>query len=155
MPDAIDDGIAQLVDGGLVRREELRGSTVAELAALEQQLGVRFPTIYRRFLLELGVAAGHFLAGTELDAKGLAARRKAADELLLEDDHEPLAPAAVVFAMHQGNVFLWFDAAAGEDPPVWRYVEAEENVQEFPHFSAWFLAAARDEVEIKHSLDDD
>lgn len=117
-----------------------------EVAALEQQLGVRLPAAYREFLLWMGHGAGAFLQGTDVFYDVLPLT-EAAQELLHEDGiSAPLPSDAIVFYMAQGYQFMFMRATEGENPPIYFYNEGMSEAP-FPQLYASFTAFLEKEIE--------
>ena len=115
-------------------------ATPQEVAALERQFGVTFPTAYKAFLFILGRDGGPDFVGSDCTVEDLPGLREGAEELLRRCGSPFRLPArAVVFLMHQGYYFAYF-VADGEvdDPPVFAYREDDpEPTQKAESFSAW------------------
>lgn len=118
----------------LIERHQRRLTTFVgypeeKVAETEMRLGVRFPTVFRQYLLEMAAARGSLFEGSDVAgidefeqfrAKGL--------ELLAETDSAlSLPPEAVVFLLHQGYLFVYLHAAGGFDcaPMQWTAIERE------------------------------
>ena len=82
--DAIDRAAARLIDAGLVDEAAFRGCRDDEIDHLEGILGVKLPSIYRRFLARMGRSAGTFLSGTDFLFAGLPELRRQAEEVAAE-----------------------------------------------------------------------
>jgi hypothetical protein len=111
-----------------------------EVAALELQLGKRFPAAYKAFLLILGRDGGSDFMGSDCTIRSLPELRGWAEELLREcGSRETLPENAVVFLMHQGYFFAYFLVDEGtDDPPVFAYQEGDNApVMKAETFSAW------------------
>lgn len=129
---------------GACTRSSVFGCTDDEIALVANDNRCQLPVIYRDFLRLMGRGAGsyylgsdHFfplLLGNKEHALALVSRDKAG--LILPDD-------AVVFSMHQGYQFLFFQTTEGPDPPVYRYFQARgvfETV--YPCFSTFLISTA-------------
>src|SRR5437660_297312 len=107
--DTIDSAAARLIDAGLGDETAFRGCRDDEIDHLEGSLGVKLPSIYRRFLARMGHSAGVFLSGTDFLFASLPELRQQAERLLEEANVSfRLAEADFVFAVHQGYQFLYF-----------------------------------------------
>jgi SMI1 / KNR4 family (SUKH-1) len=99
-----------------VRRYEamgLRGTPASpeEIAALEQQLGVRLPAAYKAFLFILGRDGGTDFIGSDCTIRRLPKLREWAQDLLRRCGSPYMLPdTAFVFMMHQGYSFFYFVA---------------------------------------------
>ena len=111
-----------------------------QVTALERHLETAFPPAYRAYLLVAGLSPPPALIGSDCTLDYLYDLRGWAEELL-EEWHRPfeLSKQAVVFLMHQGYVFLYFQAGGGnEDPAVFRFLEGDPGpVQKSERFSDW------------------
>ena len=108
-------------DAYLAAMRRCAGKTEGEIVALEQSVGVPFPTAYRAFVRTLGEARGHLFRGSDIEPAELASYRHDAIELI--GDGEPLPADALVFMFHQGYTFCWLEP--GDDPPVHQFIEGE------------------------------
>jgi hypothetical protein len=100
-----------------------------EIAAAETRLGVRFPAVFREYLLEMGKSPGDLFRGSNL--AGLADFEQfRADALALLAETDPaltLPPEAVVFLFHQGYTFVYLLAVGGFDGPPMQWTETERE----------------------------
>jgi hypothetical protein len=141
----LDEAKAYFRTAGLAIPEAVRPCTEEEVLALAHESGGRLPAAYCEFLLWMGHGgAGPFMRGDDCFYQHLAGLREYATDLLLENGvKEPLPDNAFVFFMHDGYVFCFFDRAAGDDPPVYRFLEGDTDPVfrlEQPSFSKWLLA---------------
>ncbi|WP_169730630.1 SMI1/KNR4 family protein [Calidithermus terrae] len=151
----IDQAVKRLVESGLAPRDFMCGCSEEEVNELEEFFGIQLPEAYRYFLERLGKSAGTFLIGTDFLFATLKQLRSEAEDLL-ETDNAPfrLSSRHFVFAVHQGYQFLFFDALAGDDPPVLHYLEGESEPKEvFPCFSRWLSNAVDDEIKAQEALE--
>ena len=122
----------------LRRMKTFEGCTESEVAHAEKQLGVRFPAVFRAYLLLMGKARGQLLCGSAVArADTFAEFRSEADQLLRESSvNDPLPSNAVVFVVHQGYTFLYFLADPEFDTPIYQYIEGNpEAKQIWPGFA--------------------
>jgi SMI1/KNR4 family protein SUKH-1 len=105
------------------------GYSEPEVAAAEARLGVRFPAVFRQYLLEMAKSPGDLFCGSDLP--GIAEFeqfRLNALELMAETDPAlTLPPEAVVFQFHQGYTFVYLLAAGGFDGPPMQWTEMERE----------------------------
>jgi hypothetical protein len=105
------------------------GYPEAEIAAVEAQLGVQFPAVFRQYLLEMAKSPGDLFRGSKL--AGLAEFEQfRADALVLLVETDPaltLPPEAVVFLFHQGYTFGYLLAVGGFDGPPMQWTETERE----------------------------
>jgi hypothetical protein len=115
------------------------GLSPEQIDSLETKLGVSFPAAYRAFLQIMGWEVDEALVGSDCNSSYIPRLREWAEELLKESKCDFRLPSnAVVFLMHQGNVFLYFMSDGNDDPAVYRYLEYEQGpTREFEHFSDW------------------
>jgi hypothetical protein len=105
-----------------------------------RHLGLPLPAAYRAYLRIAGWAPPPKLVGSPCHEQCLCRLREAADELLAECGRPFDLPAdAVVFFMHQGYAFRYFQAdGCTIDPPVFHFMDAMAAPQlEFERFSWW------------------
>ena len=151
----IKSAVAKLKESGLAAPGEIHGCTPEQISALEAQTGVRLPSAYRSFLRTMGERAGEFLVGTDWTFRNLVGLKTAAERLLKRNRVEatPLSASSFVFAMHQGYQFLYFDAAASADPPVFLFLDSESGPRKvFESFSEWLDRCVDDEIAIYKKL---
>ena len=100
-----------------------------EVAASETMLGVRFPAVFRQFLLEMAKSPGDLFRGSDLAGiTEFEQFRANALELLAETDPAlALPPDAVVFLFHQGYTFVYLLAVSGFDGPPMQWTETERE----------------------------
>lgn len=118
------DIIDALTRKGICRREEIIGCNEVEIASVERFALAPLPRQYRVFLAAAGKSAPGFFTGTDFFFGQTGALNQSAAELLRENAEPFELPAGCfVFSMHQGYVFHYFMLDAGDDPPVFTYVE--------------------------------
>jgi hypothetical protein len=136
----MDDKVAAFITRFEAMGLEGTPASPEEVAALEKQLGVKFPAAYTAFLLVLGRDGGSDFIGSDCTIRHLPALREGADNLLRRSGSQYTLPKeAFVFLMHQGHYFVYFLAdQTSEDPPVFAYLEGDAApVKKAPSFSAW------------------
>jgi hypothetical protein len=111
------------------RLKTFTGFPEAEVAAAEARLGVRFPTVFREYLLRMGRSPGDLFRGTDLAGlEEFEGFRAGAEALLRETDPSlSLPPEAIVFMCHQGYVFVYVLAVGGFDGPPMQWTEGERE----------------------------
>jgi SMI1 / KNR4 family (SUKH-1) len=151
--DPINVAADQLKDSGLASLHELSGCSDEEIEGIERQFSISLPAVYRRFLKRMGRSTGKFLQGSDFLFPELLLLREQAERLLRGMKGQfTLSNHDFVFLVHQGYEFLFFDALASDDPPVWFYLEQETRPKRlFDRFSLWLLAAVADEVRAFHT----
>ncbi len=127
----------------------IQGCSDHEVRELEQRLGHVLPRGYREFLLALGRDQGDFLKGSDLACDKVVCLQAEARSLLSDSGSSfRLVESQVVFVSHQGYQFLFIDGAEGHDPPVWHYLEHDEEPKRVSEsFSAWLVATLNEEAE--------
>jgi hypothetical protein len=91
-----------------------------------------YPDQTVKFILTMGKGAGDLLAGSDVFYHQIEGLQDVAVEMLIEDGFpQKLSEDAFVFFMHQGYQFNFFNTSAGDDPPVYRYLE-ETDLETFP-----------------------
>lgn len=108
------------------------GYPETEIAAVEERMSVRFPAVFRQYLLEMAQSPGDLFKGSEL--AGLAEFEQfRADALELMAETDPaltLPPEAIVFLFHQGYTFEYLLADGGFDGPTMQWLEGERDARQ-------------------------
>lgn len=139
--------IAKLVAAGFGQRGDFEGASEAQIAAIEARFARALPAAYRAFLAEMGRRRGTFLVGTDIGVEWNPPFNEGLEHLEPAID---LPAATFVFLSHQGYSFAAFDAAAGEDPPVFMFVDGSPSVRHLDQpFSEWIDRAADDEIALR------
>lgn len=105
------------------------GYPEAEVTAAEVRLGVRFPDVFRQYLLDMGRSPGDLFRGSNL-AGPAEFEPFRADALALLAETDPaltLPPEAVVFLSHQGYTFVYLPAVGGFDAPPMQWTETHRE----------------------------
>lgn len=115
------------------------GYPEADVSAAETRLGVRFPAVFRQYLLMMGKSPGDLFTGSDL--AGLAEFEKFREDavaLMAETNPALTLPLeAVVFLFHQGYTFVYVLAVGGFDGPPVQWTETDcEPRQVAPTFAA-------------------
>ena len=122
-----------------------------EVRAIEKRLGNKLPAAYREFLLLMGQKDGGLL-GRDWLYEYLEIFQEDAIELMRRDGFPVTLPAdAFVFLMHDGYQFDFFCISEGDDPPVYHYIECDDEIAlkiSIPHYSIYI----QDIIEAKGSL---
>lgn len=155
----LDQFQRRLIQLGFVSASELKPCDESEVAALEAQLGLRFPAAYREYLLLMGHGAGMFLAGSNCFYEDVVQIQQWGRELLEDNGVEQRLPDdALVVWMHQGYQFAWLRSSEGEDPPVYYYHEAKPETFSLPQdaasFSGFLLQYLENDAEILRQIED-
>ena len=141
----LDTVKARLEELHSVRLDKIFPCTEEEVSILEQKIGRALPAAYREFLLWMVRDIGGLFQGSECHYWDVILLQRAAAELMQEDEFsEPFPEDAFVFLMHQGYQFHFFRTGEGDDPPVYHYVEGQEEggsiKMVYSHFSDFLLA---------------
>lgn len=141
----------KLITLQLAEPHEIVGCTEAEIETLMTDQGVTFlPELYRQFLLTLGKQSGLLFQGTDAQYKYLMGMKEAAVELLEENGNPFALPAeAFVFRMHQGYIFFYFlTTDKNENPPIYRYLEMEDQTpfKKWDSLTDYFKSEVEEEI---------
>lgn len=152
--DPIQEAARRLLDAGVANAQTLKGCSETEIATIEKTHNLNLPESYRRFLSLMGRGAGQFLIGTDFLYKDLPGLRKNAEILLHECKAKfSLFSKDFVFAVHQGYEFLFFSTGNSTDPPVFLFVEDDQEPKQVASsFSEWLLMCVGDEIATYNSL---
>jgi len=146
----ISDLIAKMAAVGMVTTDNIVGCTDEQIAQIEATFAVKLPDSYKQFLTKMGVAAGYFLHGSKLYFPETLTLKQPAEKLLTAADVSfRLSKEDFVFLVHQDYQFMFFDTAAGDDPPVHRFCEGQLGLEEVDkHFSDWLQSCVIDECKL-------
>lgn len=118
----------RLAEISSISSDQISPCTEEEVSSLELQLGVSLPSAYREFLLWMGHGAGQLMQGSDCFFAQLLTIQEWAKELLQENSFpEKLPDDAFVFFMHQGYQFSFLRTTEGDDPPIYYFLEDEEQ----------------------------
>jgi hypothetical protein len=101
--------------------------TTREVDSLEKHFGIKFPKIYKDFLLSMGKSAGDYMLGSDAFYNRILKFKPWAEEFVSMNNLDPFPENAFVFWMHQGYQVAYFKLDEGDDPPVYTYAETEED----------------------------
>lgn len=137
----------KLIDAGVVAPGSLVGCSDSEIAALESHFSVRLPEAYKAFLRVWGKADGGYLNDCSHLYSSLAKWVRADAEGFAERHNFKLEPNWFAF-LSRDSVFFFFDTTQGNDPPVFRYTEGREGVEQvYEHFSYWLTDMVNADIE--------
>lgn len=121
------DTPAELIEQHYQKLTTFVGFSEAEVAAVEGRLSIRFPSVFRCFLLEMGRSPGSLFCGSDLaDITEFEQFRTDASAMLSDTDPAcELPDNAVVFLFHQGYTCLSIDACGGIESPILQWTETE------------------------------
>ena len=97
----------------------------SEVNSLEVHFKIKFPDVYKEFLLSMGKGAGMFMQDSSVFDNELLYLREWAEELLEENNFRSLPENAFVFWMHQGYQFAYFLVDGENNPVVYFFSEGE------------------------------
>ena len=131
----------------LYRQAGLAGRPMkqTDIEEFQEKLNRRLPPAYQAYLRIAGIEPPKKLVGSDCHLEYLYDLYDWSVELLKEDDNPfELPEKAVVFWMHQGYQFAFFDTSDGlADPPVYYYHECEPGPElDKKTFSEWVLSYA-------------
>jgi hypothetical protein len=128
----------ELIDREHARLTTFAGYPEADVAAAEERLGVRFPAVFRQYLLELAKSSGELFHRSDL-AHPAQFERFRFDALALLSAPDPALPReAVVFRFHQHRWFTYVLATGAFDSPT---VQWDALLHEATHVATGFAAA--------------
>jgi len=143
-PYADNTAALELRDKGKIANwEPFKGDSEETVSEVEADLGVKFPDVYRQFLLTMGKACSPLFTGSDLGSAGtLKLLKEEVQEWFLEDEIESLNPIpqdAVVILTHQGYTCVFFIPGESDyDPPMYQYTETDKEYQKVSDtFSLW------------------
>ncbi len=142
---SFDDLIKAHIEQGRAVAEDFRRCTEAEIARLEDRMGLQLPGRFKDYLRAMGRSPANILAGSDIRFGCLhLLTGEAREELNLNG---VLLPAdAFAFFAHQGYDYMYFLTADGkDDPPVHRFhIDWEAPRQVFAAFNdyvRWMFAS--------------
>jgi hypothetical protein len=134
-----------MLDSRIAGAGDLRGCARPEIAALEEQLGLRLPAAFSEALLAVGESCGELMDGDKFGITGIQEASEVAQDIVTEDD-SPWKPSRSMlpFLQHQGYNFQFFYTDEhDDDPAVWAYVETEPGpILMQPSFTCWLRERA-------------
>jgi hypothetical protein len=146
--DSTDQAIRLLVESGVASPRDFRGCTAQEIEQIEAAYQIHLPAVYVSLMTRMGRGAGQFMEGSDFLFPAPLTLRTEAERLLTESNAKfRLKNTDFVFIAHQGYQFLFFGTGASDDPPVFLYVEGDDQPNQVNgNFSGWLLAAVTDEI---------
>jgi hypothetical protein len=133
-----------IADGTTACVDDIRGLGPGAIQQIDDDQPGPLPDAYRHFLAYAGNGAGRFLQGSEVFHPEVIGLRRAAQELLAEDDF--LTDADRVILMHQGHQFD-FLRGDGPDPAVWTYSDGNDTPEcHYTCFTDWLRANAEEQT---------
>ena len=149
--DAIDLVRQRLISEGVADEAHIIGCSDDEVKQVAAAQAAPMPRLYQRFLQVMGRGAGDLLVGSDVYFPKVLGLRQSAAELLAACGHPfDLPETAVVFLMHQGYQFMYFESAESEDPPVMRFMEGWRSPrQEYPRFTDFLDGSIREVISVR------
>ncbi len=98
-----------------------------EIAFFEKQHQLILPLAYKEFLLIMGKKSGDLFSGSDVEFSILAELQLEANEILERSIGKKLNPDEFVIFIHLNYSILFFSLLAGDDPPVYLFIEPEES----------------------------
>lgn len=148
----IEESTRKLLESGVATKQTLIGCSDVEIAELEAKFGLKLPATYKEYLGMMGKGAGWYAEDFQWKFGRLEWIRQAADDLLVVIREQAVGPndwvpklkkSHFVMVMRYGDYFLYFDAEAGDDPPI---LTSDYQEPFFPSFSQWFVAGIDGEI---------
>ncbi len=105
------------------------GADDDEIRDLEDELGARLPLVYRQFLRAMGHSAGPLFDGSDcsLTQRHRLRLRPSAERIIQRSAAGwQLPDDAFVFLVHHGYQFLFFRLSEGDNPPIYRFSDADD-----------------------------
>ena len=136
----VESRLNALPEGG---GQSVAGASSHEIDELESELGHGLPRTYRRFLERMGHSAGGLFRGSDysLAQPHRLRLRPAAERVIARagGGHE-LPVDAFVFLIHHGYQFLFMRLGEGDDPPVYRFSDADHQAVRIADTFSEFLS---------------
>lgn len=146
--------VEELQRDGLVG--ELVPCTEEEVRKLEYWLQCSLPPAYKEFLFWTGHYAGGLLKGTNWLYQDIYHLYADAIKLMEHDSFPVTLPTdAIVFLMHEQYQFGFFRASEGDDPPVYYYIESDDEIAlkiSTRHYSEFLLQVIQTESNVLRYL---
>ena len=137
----------KLTNAGVVAPGSLVGCSDNEIAALESHFSVQLPEAYKAFLRVWGKEDGGYLNDCSYLYSSLTKWVRRDAEGFAERHNFKLEPTWFAF-LSRDSVFFFFDTAQGIDPPVFRYTEGKEGVEQvYDSFSLWLTDMVNSDIE--------
>ena len=121
------NSIKQINDFLNQRGERLKSVSPMEIENIERKYEVRLPSVYRDFLDLMGKSAGNYMLGSSVFYDELFSLKQGVEELVEENNLEPIPASAFIFWMHQGYQAAFFNIGEGDNPPVYYFTEGQDE----------------------------
>lgn len=134
-----------LVENGYGPKEEFRGCTDDEIQDIENECNVELPEAYISCMKKIGKYAGGFQRGTEFFYPSVKSQKRYAKNRVSEWNVDfEFESDDFVFCGLQGYSFWFFNTRLSEDPPVFHYMEGDEEATKVADsFSEWLFDEIR------------
>lgn len=125
---AVSDIVDHLISRGAPRFGIIRGCTSEQIDEVSAAQGTRLPASYLEFLRIAGSSSGREHEGENVFYPNVLWLKEEAQALIRECGTPfQLPPDAVVFSMYQGGQFMFIEGEAGDDPPVFHFIEGNQE----------------------------
>ena len=133
-----------LLSKGITSPAEIQGCTDEDISQLEAAYKLKFPATYKQFLRVMGRGAGRLFADCSWTLPELAHANIMLQQKLLANNAVQVPKSAFVFLACSAAEILFFDAADGDDPPIYVVEIASEPPRLLSDsFSDWLSKAAK------------
>jgi hypothetical protein len=151
MNDYTNQLLNRLKDAGIADTDSIKACSQQEISELENVFSLTLPVSYKCFLLSMGKGAGKFMRGTDCFYRYLFKLRPQAERLLSKSKGDfALSDSHFVFLGHQGYQFMFFDTTAGNDPPIFHFVEFDKAPKKVnDSFSEWLKCRVEEALNLK------
>lgn len=151
MNDYTSQLLNRLKDAGIATSDSIKPCSQQDVSELEKAFSLTLPVSYKYFLYAMGQGADKFLRGTDCFYRYLFKLRPQAERLLAKSKGDfALADSYFVFLGHQGYQFMFFDTNAGDDPPVFHFVDFDEAPKKVnDSFSDWLKCRVEEALNLK------
>jgi len=140
-----------LITAGIASSDTVLGCTPSDVLNIEQHFQIKLPESYKSFLLTMGRQAGEFNDDFYFlveSIEDLISMRENAESVIREFAGYELKQSDFVFLARYSVTFLWFDTAAGPEPPVMLMEDGADEVRELaPTFLDWLNTDVAYELE--------
>jgi hypothetical protein len=134
-----------LVKNGFATLKEIHGCSVDEIEKLEKHIGAKLPHEFREYLMLVGHGAGDFNKGSDYSFENLFHLTEESRKMM---DAGPfkLPDDSFVFFSHQGYIIAYFKLSEGDNPPVYSYMEMEQEPLKWAPSFTEYLSKSLDEA---------
>lgn len=113
----------------------IQGCSAREVESAEQTLGIELPQAYKEYLFAFGHNAGDLFNEVEFLLPDVLEAQKQWNEVASAYN---LSKSVFIF-LSRFDLYLFFDTANGDDPPIYRIIEEDQAPPEkvFDSFTEW------------------